>query len=230
MVFHDEADRSNIEAIIKAFDDFCIGETNIMFERYTLNKRAQEQNKSFATFLTELRRLVKSCDYSELEDSILNDRIVIGVRKDSTRRKLLQIRKLDLAAVIDVCRASETSMRHLRDMRGAEDVHRVGATASASAAHHRSKSRDRLHDEQCRGDNDGPPKKNCQFCGNGHKFKKELCPTYLKRCRKCSLLNHFKSMCPNKMTNSKGSSRHECKQVSAEQDSDSDTESIFVVH
>ena len=61
MVFHDEADRSNIEAVIKAFDEFCIGETNITFERYTQNKRAQEPNESFETFLTELRRLVKSC-------------------------------------------------------------------------------------------------------------------------------------------------------------------------
>jgi len=130
MVFRDEADRSNIEAVIKAFDDYCVGEINITYERYTLNKRVQDSNETFDNFVTELRRLVKSCDYGELEESILKDRIVIGIRDDSTRRKLLQIRRLDLAVAIDVCRASETAMRHLREIRGAEDVHRVSTTAS----------------------------------------------------------------------------------------------------
>ena len=95
--FEDEAYRQDIDRVISAFDQYCIGETNITYERYLLNKRVQEANESFDAYLTEIRRLVKSCDYGALEESILKDRIVIGIREDSTRRKLLQIRKLDMA-------------------------------------------------------------------------------------------------------------------------------------
>src|SRR6266536_6566070 len=77
MVFADESDRSDIDQVIKAFDDYCIGETNVTYERYLLNRRIQETNESFDSFLTDLRRLVKSCAYDELEESILKDRIVI---------------------------------------------------------------------------------------------------------------------------------------------------------
>ena len=33
MVFDDEAHRSDIDSVIKAFDDYCIGELNVTYER-----------------------------------------------------------------------------------------------------------------------------------------------------------------------------------------------------
>ena len=92
----------------------------------------QEANESFDAFMTETRRLVKSCDYGVLEQSILKDRIVIGIRDDATRRKLLQIRKLDLTTAIDVCRASETAARHLQEMKGGEEVSKVSTAPTSS--------------------------------------------------------------------------------------------------
>src|SRR3989442_2361033 len=89
MVFSEESHRQDIDRVIKAFDDYCIGETNVTYERYLLNKRVQEPNEPFDSFMTELRRLVKSCDYGTLEESIIKDRIVIGINDGSTRRKLL---------------------------------------------------------------------------------------------------------------------------------------------
>jgi len=125
MVFADESHRADIDQVIKAFEDYCVGETNVTYERYLLNKRVQEPNEPFDSFMTELRRLIKSCEYGTLEESIFKDRIVIGINDDSTRRKLLQLRKLDLAGAVDVCRASETASRYLREIKNPEEVHRI---------------------------------------------------------------------------------------------------------
>jgi len=122
MVFTDETHRSDIDRVIKAFDEYCIGETNVTYERYVLNNRVQDANDSFDSFLTDIRRLVKSCEYDGLEESIVKDRIVIGIRDDSTRHKLLQISKLDLASAMDICRASETATRQLKDFKGSDDA------------------------------------------------------------------------------------------------------------
>ena len=122
MVFTDETHRSDIDRVIKAFDEYCIGETNVTYERYVLNNRVHEANESLDSFLTEIRRLVKSCEYDGLEESIVKDRIVIGIRDDSTRHKLLQISKLDLASAMDICRASETATRQLKDFKGSDDA------------------------------------------------------------------------------------------------------------
>ena len=67
-----------------------------------LNRRIQDVGETFDLFLSDLRRLVRSCEYGALEDSILHDRIVIGIRDDATRLKLLQTRNLTLNSAIDV--------------------------------------------------------------------------------------------------------------------------------
>ena len=94
MDFESEGDRSDIEKVIDAFERHCVGEVNVTFERYVFNRRMQDVGETFDSYMSDLRRLIKSCDYGALEESILRDRIVIGIRDDATRRKLLQIRKL----------------------------------------------------------------------------------------------------------------------------------------
>jgi len=50
------------------------------------------------------------------------DRIVVGVRDDATRRKLLQVRDLTLKNAIDICKVSEEAGRNLKAMAVPEDV------------------------------------------------------------------------------------------------------------
>ena len=47
------------------------------------NRRVQESGESFDAFFADLRRLVRTCEYGSLEDSILRDKIVVGVREDA---------------------------------------------------------------------------------------------------------------------------------------------------
>ena len=42
-------------------------------------------------FLSDLRKMARTCEFAQLEDSLVRDRIVIGIRDEPTRRRLLQI-------------------------------------------------------------------------------------------------------------------------------------------
>ena len=53
--------------------------------------------------------LAKTCNFKTNEERMLRDRIVLGVRDDTVRQKLLEDRKLTLASCIEVCRAHESS-------------------------------------------------------------------------------------------------------------------------
>ena len=97
----DEA-RQQIDAVVGAFREHCIGVTNVAYERYVFNKRNQDSTETFDSFLADIKRLVKSCDYGTLEESIIKDRVVMGVRDDGTRRKLLQIKNLDLQTATQI--------------------------------------------------------------------------------------------------------------------------------
>ena len=86
------ADKKKIDKILDAFETFCLGAVNITYQRYIFYQRVQETGERFDAFLGDVRRLAKSCKFEGVEESMIRDRIVVGVREDATRRKLLQIR------------------------------------------------------------------------------------------------------------------------------------------
>jgi len=60
--------------------------------------------------------------FEDLDDSLIRDRIVVGIRDEPTRRRLLQQKKLTLSDAIDTCKASEATSRRLRKMGGDAEV------------------------------------------------------------------------------------------------------------
>ena len=191
--FAEDAHRTNIDRVLERLERHCIGEVNETFERFKFNQRAQESNESIDSYVSALRTLVKVCNFGTLEDSLMRDRLVMGIRDDSTRKKLLQTRDLDLKRTVDICRASEVSAKQVQEMRSPEEVHKVQrAPRAAQQSHNKKYSRPRSQSTGKR-----PPGK-CRFCGRDHPFKKELCPAFGKKCRKCSKPNHFESQCKSR--------------------------------
>ena len=58
-------------------------------------------------------RKAKHCEFSALEESLIRDRIVAGVRNDSLRVRLLRDTTLDLKTAIEASRAAEASVTEL---------------------------------------------------------------------------------------------------------------------
>jgi len=96
----------------------------VTYERYRFNKRAQDVKERFDVYLGELRRLVRSCRFEGVEESMLRDRIVVGIciRDDATHRKLRQSRDMTLQQAINICKASEDAGRQLEAMSTPEEV------------------------------------------------------------------------------------------------------------
>ncbi len=59
-----------------------------MFALYKFHNRVQT-TESFDSFVTDLKLLVKDCEYNE-PDKMVRDRIVFGVSSDTIREKLIQ--------------------------------------------------------------------------------------------------------------------------------------------
>ena len=113
--FDNPEDRNDLNKIIEKFDQYTIEELNERFERYSFNSRNQEENESIDAYVTALRTLAKTCHFCDcMHDSILRDRIVLGIRDKHTRKRLLQERKLDLKKCIDICRSTEATNSQLR--------------------------------------------------------------------------------------------------------------------
>ena len=72
-------------------------------------KRIQKVGEPFDTFVTDLRNLIRTCEYHVDErDNLLRDQIVLGISSDSVREKLFYAdggeTKLTLHTAVDICK------------------------------------------------------------------------------------------------------------------------------
>lgn len=56
--------RHNISKILEKFDDYTIGEVNETYERYVFNSRYQDAAESTDAYISELRNLMKTCNFA----------------------------------------------------------------------------------------------------------------------------------------------------------------------
>ena len=81
-------------------------------QRFKFNSRCRQPTESVATFVTELRALVKHCNYAaDSLDSLLRDRLVCGINDMQMQRRLLSEDKLTFETAFKITLAMETAAR-----------------------------------------------------------------------------------------------------------------------
>ena len=160
-----------------------MGDLNVTHERFLFFKRDQLPEVSFDGYLASLQTLASTCEFGDLEEDLIRDRIVCGLRDKSVQRSLLQKTKLTLKYCDEVCRMVEASTERLREIKASASkavneieltAMRVKETTSAATTTRRIKK--------------------CGYCGGAHERGK--CPAYGKECRLCKKKNnHFASVC-----------------------------------
>ena len=185
LTFLPEEDK--LSDIVSKFESLLIGKVNETYERFKFNQRLQKEGEPFDSFLTDIKSLAKTCNFENLHDSLLRDRLVIGIRSLNARKRLLQERSLDLAKCIDICRAAETSEIQLKAIDADDRINRI-------------QDKDRYIPKKFSRDSRNPETKQslkkCKFCARSHIFRKELCPAWGKTCQACKGKNHFAICCP----------------------------------
>ena len=80
---------------------------NTIFERARFNLRKQEEGESVDQFITSLYTLAEHCDYGELKDQLIRDRIVVGLRDAKISEKLQLDPALTLEKAVTQARQKE---------------------------------------------------------------------------------------------------------------------------
>ena len=149
--------------------------------------------------MSSIRVLSQACNYGTLNDSLLRDKIVCGITKETTRKKLLADPKLTLDKAVNICRADESAEIQATEISRTADVEHVHKVRFNPNHGNRVKR----YPGQLK--KDAPPNvsreqiNNCKFCGGKHAWMKEACPAYGKTCDKYKRRNHFASCCKTSM-------------------------------
>ena len=66
--------------------------------------------------MTDLKTNAQTCEFANLKDSLIRDRIVCGIICDRTHARLLKDSELTLQKALDICRANETTTSQLKTL------------------------------------------------------------------------------------------------------------------
>ncbi|XP_023815343.1 uncharacterized protein K02A2.6-like isoform X2 [Oryzias latipes] len=202
--------RVTVSGLMVKIDEHCNPKVNETVERYRFFARNQALGENIDKYVTDLRMLASTCNFGQLRDSLIRDRIVCGTSSSSWRERLLREENLTLDKCLDICRAMEISREYNKTITGQtlEELHVI---------------RQKEKKSQERGIS-------CRYCGRLHERIKSKCPAYGKNCKKCGRENHFAITCRSKTVRKENTPREKRKTVHTvtEQDSDSGEDILTV--
>ena len=97
--------------LVKTLGDHLDPQTTEMGERFRFGRRYQHEGESVALFVAELRRLSLHCGYADNLTTALRDQFVLGLRSESTQKKLVKVKNLSLETAIETAKIYETASR-----------------------------------------------------------------------------------------------------------------------
>ncbi len=90
-------ERAVYETVLEKFDAFFQVRRNVIFERARFNQRNQLSGETMEQYIMELYKLAKSCNYGDMKDEMIRDRLVVGIRDNALSKRL----QLDAALTLD---------------------------------------------------------------------------------------------------------------------------------
>ncbi|CAH2085360.1 unnamed protein product [Euphydryas editha] len=98
-----------IENIWKKLDEQFQTKRNVTVERHKFFIRDQQENESIEQYVIVLGKLAQTCEFRDLHDELMKDRLVCGISSTTIRERLLREEDLSLKKAMDICRAVVTS-------------------------------------------------------------------------------------------------------------------------
>ncbi|CAG9089362.1 unnamed protein product [Plutella xylostella] len=186
----------NLKCILTKFDAHFGTKPNITMSRFKFFSRNQEQGETIDQFVTALRLLSQNCDFGDLTDSLIKDRIVCGIASNTVRDRLLRTDDLSLAKAVQVCEAAELSKEESRCIEGTSSEARVDAVNSRTEREGRGGWRGRRGGGARRGGRRwAAPRDACASCGYYRCAGGDKCPAHSASCYVCDKKGHFAKMC-----------------------------------
>lgn len=124
-----DENKQKYEEVIKSFENYCVPKRkNESINRHIFMLRNQEEGESYDQFVTSLKKLSSSCNFGQLRDSLIKDRIIGGIRNVNLKDRLLREDDLTLEKCETLCKAAEAAEMQLKALKKAttKEINEVG--------------------------------------------------------------------------------------------------------
>lgn len=162
---------------------YFMPQVNVDYEVYKFRECKQNQDETLDAYNNRLRRLAKTCDFTNI-DRELKSQLILGCTSSKLRRRALREPKLTLASLLEIGRTMELSEDQAKKI---EDnvqlgINKIDVTTQGNVR------------KSFVPDRDGP-RPVCYYCGGKHMLGRDYCPAAGQACNSCGKLNHFSKVC-----------------------------------
>ena len=200
-------ERQNMISILKAVTEIAGVATNIWLQRHKFSELKQTADQSFQQFYTELVTIISLCKFDEgicnddkqrVLDLMLLNKIVFGLADCEVRKKLFEIKELDLTQAIKIIETHEelhktdkafNLARHensiMTSQNSSREINRIGKNNAQFDLKAKKLFKEKTFAQTC------------SKCGYKHENLSK-CPAQGKICNYCGTIGHFKRMCRKK--------------------------------
>ena len=109
-----EEEDGDFDSVIEKFNSYCNPKKNETYERYVFHSRKQLQGEPIEQFVTDLKLKAQTCQFENPKDSMIRDRLVLGVTNTRVRERLLREENLHLDKAVKICQAAEATERQIQ--------------------------------------------------------------------------------------------------------------------
>lgn len=173
-----EEEKKVYDTVITKLDDYFKERRNVIFDRAKFNTRCQQPGESADHFIAALYTLAVDCNYGDLKEELIRDRIVVGVRDAKLSERLQMDSSLSLEKAKKAVRQAELVQQQKTTTRST-DAEPLSVDAM------KKKNQPRTPRQK---------QKTCTRCGKGPHPLLD-CPAKDVVCRKCRRRGHYAAFC-----------------------------------
>ena len=191
-----EDQRKQYVAVLSKFDGFFRVRKNVIIERAKFNRRSQLLDEPAEQFIASLYNLAADCNFGDLKDQLIRDRIVVGIRNQALSEQLQSDPELTLEKAKTLICQREAIHDQQQFLKPSSDASASVAAVKSTQKYTGRRPNQRNSNTQRPQQTTAGPKK-CSRCGKSP-HSREVCPAKDATCRKCKRKGHFSVMCYSK--------------------------------
>ena len=201
-----EDDKKNYDTVKEKFQGYFIKKHNVIFERAKFNMRSQLEGETIDSFVTALHGLAEHCNYRDLKEELIRDRMVVGLRDAALSEKLQMDPDLTLEKAVTIARQKEAVKKQQPLIRGdsretnlsKDDLVPTNVDSvrnpNKRAGFQPTGSHKFSHKQASASPSQRRPSTQCYRCGGAFQ-RGHQCPAANAICHKCNRRGHFQEFC-----------------------------------
>ena len=206
--FAEGTDAMKYDVVKAKFDKHFVAKKNVIYERAKFNQRVQGPDEPVENFITALHCLVEFCEYGQLKEEMIRDRLVVGLRDMKLSEKLQMNAALTLENAAQQARQSESVKQQQEVIRHLQDQHNIDNVQEEEPVHNSRTKRPLLKSKKSpstQGDSNKfrstPRNFPCTRCGSNSRHNRQTCPAKDSKCHNCGKQGHFAKACRSRNIN-----------------------------